>query len=84
MIQFLIISIVFFFLGRYSRSFSQIGKEQTIDDIVNKAKRAVTAKKGGAIHLKSPEEFESEKNGDKALEKHWVTSGIAKLIQGEK
>lgn len=86
MIEFLIISLVFFTLGRYSRLFARKDRvEETIDEIVNKAKTIIQHKpKPGVMPFKTEEELEAEKNGDAALDRHWKTSGIGKLVRGEK
>ncbi len=77
--------ILFFFLGRWSKSIKRPHTD-TIDDIVEKARIITPSQmpkmtiKPGAITYKTPEEFEREKNGDKALADHWEKSGIAKEV----
>lgn len=84
MIQFLLIALVFFALGRYSRlSAPKDRLEETVDDIVRKAKEVSKPKPAvGVLPFKTPEEFEKEKSGEAALERHWRESGIEQLVKG--
>lgn len=85
-IEFLIIAVIFFFLGRYSTTYKKDQNKpshETIDDIVEQAHRLVVRPKitPGNLPFKTPEEREAEASGDKALEDEWKRSGIADRIQ---
>lgn len=82
----LLTALVFFLLGRLTKfpNNKKDDPELTIDEIVDKAKILPTKPRStlrpGPIMLKTPEDFESELNGEKALDDHWKKSGIAKII----
>lgn len=77
----LLTAIIFFFIGRLSTKPMIVFKrkqEETIDDILEKAKKPIKNKiKSGLIKLKSPEEFTPEAEQDKKLEEAWIKSGMA-------
>lgn len=84
-LQFLTIALIFFFLGRYSRYSKKDRVEETIDSIVERAQKYRANKpQAGDLTFKTEEERERERNGDKALEEHWLKSGLARLVKGEK
>lgn len=88
MIEFIIVAVCFFFLGRYTKmdqkivkdSGDKLGKhlDRMLDHVMSPHKTKI---KPGVIPFKTPDQFEREKNGDAALEKRWRESGIAKEIQ---
>jgi hypothetical protein len=88
MFQFLIVSLIFFFLGRYIRSrdtFKHDLVDDTIDAIVTKAKQITQNKpQAGVLPFKTPEEFALEKSGEKALDDHWIKSGMLHFLKGKK
>lgn len=75
----IISSIVFFFIGRWSKKFKLPKKEETIDEIVEKARTSRI--KAGVIPFKKPEEFTKEAIEDKKLDDEWIRSGKDKLIK---
>jgi hypothetical protein len=82
---FILDSLLFFFLGRYTRSLKFTHKDpldESLDSIVEKAKTVVIKKKllPGILPIKTPEERADELSGEKALDEHWKHSGIAKEI----
>jgi len=82
MITILITGIIFFFIGRWSVNPVLFKREvqETIDDIVEKAKTEKPRIKPGVIPFKTQEDFENERSGDTALEAEWIKSGKAEEI----
>lgn len=78
-------AVVFFFIGRHTKTITFLSKkEESIDDIVTKAKSYPQVIKPGVIPFRTPEEIELEKSGDKALDDHWKNNGIGDLVKGNK
>ncbi len=81
MFQFLIIALVFFYLGKATQNHKNAQKdliEESIDTIVNKARTLTAPKKksrAGVLPFKTNEDFEDERSGAAALDTHWKKSG---------
>ena len=74
----LLTAIIFYLIGRYSHATPE--QEQTIIKAVKNKLPHPDKLKPGVIPFLTPEQREDIKSGDKALEKHWLKSGISKLI----
>lgn len=76
----LLTAIIFFFIGRWSIRSTE--RKELIEKVVQSIKKRNTLKPG-VIPFKTPEDFEREENGDKALEEHWKKSGISDILRKE-
>lgn len=71
----LITALLFFYIGKYSHTKAE-------QEIITKAIRKIKKRpKAGVIPFKTPEDFEDERSGDKALERQWRESGFADRIK---
>ena len=72
----LITAIIFFFIGFFSSS------KEGQDSVRKKIPKLKKKKKlkAGVIPFKTAEELEDIKSGDKALDDHWKSSGIADML----
>lgn len=69
----LITAICFFFIGYWARKPKLFKKEvkETIDDIVEQARKPKKRPKAGVIPFKTPQDFEDDRTGETALDDEW-------------